>query len=73
MLFRSNGIIDQHPEIQGLYFACGFSGHGLMTSPATGRLMSELIRTGRFESIDATPLRYTRFQRGELFFDEAML
>jgi FAD-dependent oxidoreductase domain-containing protein 1 len=68
-----NGIIDQHPGIHGLYFACGFSGHGLMTSPATGKLMSELIRLGRFETIDATPLSYTRFERNQPFYDDATL
>ena len=68
-----NGIIDEHPAIHGLYFACGFSGHGLMSSPATGRAMSELIRLGRFETIDASPLSYGRFERGEPFYDEAML
>jgi FAD-dependent oxidoreductase domain-containing protein 1 len=68
-----NGIIDEHPAVHGLYFACGFSGHGLMTSPATGKAMSELIRLGRFETLDASPLSYTRFERDELFFDEAML
>ena len=68
-----NGIIDRHPEIDGLYFAAGFSGHGLMMSPATGKLMSELIRTGRFETLDATPLSFSRFARNELFWDEAMI
>jgi len=68
-----NGIIDAHPAIYGLYLACGFSGHGLMTSPATGKLISELIRLGRFETIDASPLSYSRFERNQLFFDEAML
>ena len=68
-----NGIIDKHPEIEGLYIAGGFSGHGLMMSPATGKLMSELIRTGRFETVDATPLSFSRFQRNELFWDEAMI
>jgi len=68
-----NGILDKHPEIDGLYFACGFSGHGLMMSPATGKLMSELIRFGRFETIDASPLSFSRFQRNDLFWDESMI
>jgi FAD-dependent oxidoreductase domain-containing protein 1 len=68
-----NGIIDHHPAVDGLYFACGFSGHGLMMAPAAGKLMSELIRLGRFVSIDASPLSFTRFARNELFWDEAMI
>jgi FAD-dependent oxidoreductase domain-containing protein 1 len=66
-----NGIIDQIAE--GVYAAAGFSGHGLMLSPATGKLMSELIRTGKFETVDATPLSFPRFERNELFWDEAMI
>jgi FAD-dependent oxidoreductase domain-containing protein 1 len=67
-----NGIIDSLPQ-DGLYIAAGFSGHGLMISPATGKLMSELIRTGKFETVDASPLSFSRFERKELFWDEAMI
>jgi len=66
-----NGIIDQTAE--GIYIAAGFSGHGLMMSPATGKLMSELIRTGKFQTVDASPLSCSRFDRNQLFFDEAMI
>lgn len=68
-----NGIVDNHPSVHGLYLACGFSGHGLMTSPATGKAMSDLIRLGRFETVDASPLSYTRFNRNEFFQDEATI
>jgi glycine/D-amino acid oxidase-like deaminating enzyme len=66
-----NGIIDEIAD--GVYVAAGFSGHGLMMSPATGKLMSELIRMGRFETVDASPLSFSRFERNQLFFDEAMI
>jgi glycine/D-amino acid oxidase-like deaminating enzyme len=66
-----NGIIDQIAD--GVYVAAGFSGHGLMMTPATGKLMSELIRTGRFETVDATRLSFSRFERNDLFFDEALI
>src|SRR5438093_2212300 len=36
-----NGIIDRIPDIEGSYLAAGFSGHGLMMSSATGKLMPE--------------------------------
>ena len=68
-----NGIIDRIPDIEGLYIAAGFSGHGLMMSAATGKLMSELIRTNKFETIDASVLSFSRFARNELFWDEAMI
>jgi hypothetical protein len=35
--------------------------------------MSELIRTGRAETIDVSDLSIDRFARGELFWDEAMI
>jgi hypothetical protein len=36
-------------------------------------LMSELIRTGSFETLDASSLSYGRFARNQLLIDEAML
>jgi len=36
-------IIDKAPGMEGLYLACGFSGHGFMHAPAVGRLMAEMI------------------------------
>jgi FAD-dependent oxidoreductase domain-containing protein 1 len=68
-----NGIIDKIPGFTGLYIAAGFSGHGLMMSAATGKLMSELIRTNGFETVDASVLSLSRFARNELFRDEAMI
>jgi len=39
----SNAILGEWPELQGLYLANGFSGHGLQQAPAVGRYISELI------------------------------
>ena len=68
-----NGIIDRIPGTAGVYIAAGFSGHGLMMSAATGKLMSELIRTNKFETVDASVLSFSRFARNQLFWDEAMI
>ena len=68
-----NGIIDAIPAVDGLFIAAGFSGHGLMMSAATGKLMSELLRTGKFQTADASVLSFSRFARNELFWDEAMI
>jgi len=35
--------------------------------------MSELIRTNKFETIDASVLSFSRFARNEVFWDEAMI
>lgn len=68
-----NAVIGEHPAVPGFYVANGFSGHGLMMAPATGKAVSELIRLGRSETVDVSPFRADRFERGELFHDDAML
>jgi sarcosine oxidase subunit beta len=52
-------------EIDGLYFACGFSGHGVMHSPATGRALAEIILDGEASFMDVSMLRLDRFAKGE--------
>jgi glycine/D-amino acid oxidase-like deaminating enzyme len=68
-----NPMIGEHPRLRGFFMANGFSGHGLMMAPATGKVVSELIRCGRSETIDISDLSIDRFERGELFWDEAMI
>jgi FAD-dependent oxidoreductase domain-containing protein 1 len=68
-----NPMIGEHPELAGFFMANGFSGHGLMMAPATGKVVSELIRTGRADTVDVSDLSIERFRRGELFWDEAMI
>ena len=54
------------PGIEGLYCAIGFSGHGFKLSPMIGVTMAELIVEGAFSSVDISPLRFGRFQDGDL-------
>jgi glycine/D-amino acid oxidase-like deaminating enzyme len=68
-----NPMIGEHPSLAGFFMANGFSGHGLMMAPATGKVVSELIRCGRSETVDVTPLGVARFARGELMLDEATI
>jgi glycine/D-amino acid oxidase-like deaminating enzyme len=68
-----NPIVGEHPRLNGFFLANGFSGHGLMLSPATGRILSELVRTGQSTTFDIRPFAVDRFERGELFWDEAMV
>jgi FAD-dependent oxidoreductase domain-containing protein 1 len=68
-----NPMIGEHPRLRGFFMANGFSGHGLMMAPATGKVVSELIRCGRSETIDISDLSIERFERGQLFWDEAMI
>ena len=67
-----NPLIGEHPDLAGFYLATGFSGHGVMMAPAVGHVVSELILTGQ-SSIDVSAFDVTRFARGELFRDDAMI
>jgi len=60
-----NAIVGPHPRIANLLFANGFSGHGLQQAPAVGRGLAEWIATGRWETLDLSPLGYARVERGD--------
>jgi sarcosine oxidase subunit beta len=66
---------DAHPIVgrvgDGVYAACGFSGHGFMQSPAVGRALAEEILTGA-SSFDLVPYRLERFA-GEPGFPETLV
>ena len=54
-------ILGRHPDLMNYVDASGFSGHGVMHSPATGMLTAEEILEGRAHTIDIDELRITRF------------
>ena len=68
-----NPLIGAHPDVGGFYVANGFSGHGLMMSPAVGAAMADLLTTGASERLDITPFDPQRFAQGGMFHDEAMI
>jgi sarcosine oxidase, subunit beta len=66
---------DAHPIIgwveDGVYAACGFSGHGFMQAPAVGAAVAEELLTGR-SSFDLSPYRLERFA-GDVVFPETLV
>ena len=67
---------DAHPIIgwaaDGIYVACGFSGHGFMQSPAVGEAAAaELL--GEEPPFDLAPYRLERFAEGAVFPETLVL
>ncbi|XP_077360213.1 FAD-dependent oxidoreductase domain-containing protein 1 isoform X2 [Festucalex cinctus] len=60
-----NGIVGAHPLVSNMYFATGFSGHGLQQSPAVGRAVAELILDGGFTTLDLSRLGFRRIAEQE--------
>ncbi|XP_077448178.1 FAD-dependent oxidoreductase domain-containing protein 1 isoform X2 [Stigmatopora argus] len=60
-----NGIVGVHPVVSNMYFATGFSGHGLQQSPAVGRGVAELVLEGGFKTLDLSRLGFRRIVDGE--------
>jgi sarcosine oxidase subunit beta len=67
---------DAHPIVgriaDGVYAACGFSGHGFMQSPAVGRALAEEILNGT-SSFDLRPYALERFEHGAPFPERLVL
>jgi sarcosine oxidase subunit beta len=60
---------DAHPiygktSMDGFYIVAGFSGHGFMHGPISGKLMAECILDGKFQSLDVSFLDLARFKEG---------
>jgi len=68
-----HAIIGPAPNVAGLYFVNGFSGHGVMHSPASGRVAADLILQGQSDLIAAEQLSVERFATGRLLEETAVL
>jgi glycine/D-amino acid oxidase-like deaminating enzyme len=68
-----NPVFGCHPALDGFIFASGFSGHGLMMSPAAAKIVSEVVRLGRSETFDVECFAPDRFERGALVHDAATI
>jgi len=68
-----HAIIGPAPSVKGLFFVNGFSGHGVMHSPASGRITADLILQGNSDLIDVAKLGVERFAEGRLLEETAIL
>ncbi len=66
-------ILGPAPGMPGFFLANGFSGHGVMHAPATGKILSDLILTGKTDLVDASLLGLSRFAEGRTIEETAVL
>jgi sarcosine oxidase, subunit beta len=66
-------ILGTAPGVPGFFLANGFSGHGVMHAPATGKILSDLILTGKTDLVDASLLGLSRFAEGRMIEETAVL
>ena len=62
---------DAHPiygdtDVKGFYLCAGFSGHGFMHGPVSGKLMTEYMLDGKYAALDVSMLDLKRFEEGRL-------
>ena len=60
-----HAVLGPAPGCDNFVLVNGSSGHGVMHAPALGALAAELIVHGAPRSLDARPLRASRFVEGE--------
>lgn len=68
--FDQNGIFGFHPLYTNLFFATGFSGHGIQQSPAVGRAVSELCLEARYKTIDLSRLDFNRLVENQPIYEK---
>jgi len=70
---------DHHPilgpvaEVPGFFLANGFSGHGVMHAPATGKILADLILRDKCDLVDTSLLSLDRYREGRLIEETAVL
>jgi sarcosine oxidase subunit beta len=62
---------DAHPifgrtHLEGFFVVTGFSGHGFMHGPVSGKLMAEYMIDGEYKTLDVSMLDLARFSEERL-------
>jgi sarcosine oxidase subunit beta len=69
-----HAVLGPVSSVPGFFLANGFSGHGVMHAPATGKIVSDLILHGETSIVDdASVLSLDRFTSGNLLHETALL
>jgi len=66
-------VLGPVPQVPGFYLATGFSGHGVMHAPATGKILADLVLRGQTDLIDASLLNLARFAENRMIEETAVL
>ena len=56
-----------------VYMACGYSGHGIMHAPASGRALAELILDGGYQTLDLSAFGYGRVPAGRPYRERGIV
>lgn len=64
-----NALVGRHPYYNNVYFATGFSGHGIQMAPGVGRAMMELLLDQEYISINMSRFGIERVLTDEPVFE----
>ncbi|XP_029842065.2 FAD-dependent oxidoreductase domain-containing protein 1 [Ixodes scapularis] len=68
-----NGFVGRHPYYNNVYFATGFSGHGIQMAPGVGRAIMELILDGSYVSINLERFGLERLVQRAPLYEQAIV
>jgi sarcosine oxidase subunit beta len=54
-------IIDEFDSVSRFIFVGGYSGHGFMLAPISGKLVAEMVKFGSPKSLNIDQLKFNRF------------
>jgi len=68
----SQPILGEHPQLNGYYMSVGFSGHGFMLAPISGKMLAANILEEETD-LPINKLDIGRFKRGELILEPSVV